>query len=393
MTKRRGNQEGSLHERKDGSWRAQITLNGERLSFSHHTRRECQEWLKRIIKDIDSGLTYTGANMKLSEYLDLWMNMIKENRRQKTYIQYRGLIKNYILPAFGNHRLRDLQPIQIEKYLTQKKIDGIGERTCQLIYSLLHTALRAAVKKGLIGRDPMDAVEKPKVRNPKQIITLEPDQVHQLLIAAMDDRNEVLYQLAVVTGMREGEIIGLKWEDIDWVRQRLKVQRQVQYIPHQGLIFSIPKTHAGVRTIALGTMTIENLQEHQQRQQKERAAAGERWHENNLIFPTVIGTPLDPGNLLKNFKVLLQKAGLPEMRFHDLRHTSITLVLNEIGAPIKEAQRRAGHASPSTTINIYGGEATSKLDEMVAQSLDELITPVKLELHRNCTKKENLPKR
>jgi integrase len=102
---------------------------------------------------------------------------------------------------------------------------------------------------------------------------------------------------------------------------------------------------------------------------------------------------MDPHNMLKDFKALLVKAGLPMMRFHDLRHTSITLVLNEIGAPIKEAQKRAGHASPSTTINIYGGEETSKLDEMVAQSLDELITPVEIKLHRNCTEEERLPYR
>jgi integrase len=122
------------------------------------------------------------------------------------------------------------------------------------------------------------------------------------------------------------------------------------------------------------------LKEHQERQQLEKATAGERWQEKNLMFPTVIGTLSDPHNLLKEFKELLEKAGLPMMRFHDLRHTSITLVLNDIGAPIKEAQRRAGHASPTTTINLYGGEATNKMDDMVAQSLDELITPLQIEL-------------
>jgi hypothetical protein len=113
----------------------------------------------------------------------------------------------------------------------------------------------------------------------------------------------------------------------------------------------------------LGQVTIDKLKAHQDRQQLEKAAAGERWQEHGLIFPTVIGTLSDPHNLLKEFKELLEKAGLPKMRFHDLRHTSITLVLNDIGAPIKEAQRRAGHASPSTTINLYGGEATNKMDD------------------------------
>ena len=131
-------------------------------------------------------------------------------------------------------------------------------------------------------------------------------------------------------------------------------------------MFSIPKTHADIRVLRLGEMTIEKLREHREKQLSEKKETGDRWQENGLIFPTVIGTPMDPHNLLKDFKALLRTAGLPMMRFHDLRHTSITLVLNEIVAPIKEAQKRAGHASPSTTINIYGGETTSKLDEVVA---------------------------
>ncbi len=391
MSKRRANQEGSIHFRKeDGTWRAQITLDGHRLSYTAKTKRECQEWLKKTISQIDGGLSYMGANMKFSEYLDNWMKMIKENRRQKTYAQYEVVVRRYILPAFGDLLLRDLQPIQIEKYLTQKKIDGVGDRTCQLIYSAMHTSLNSAVRKGLIGRNPLDAVEKPKVRNPRPIVTLDPEQIQQFLIAADGERNATLYQLAIVTGLREGETLGLKWSDLDWARRKLKIQRQVYRIPHQGLVFTSPKTQSGNRTIAIGEMTLQKLKEHQERQLEEKANAGDRWQENDLIFPTVIGTPYDPHNLLKDFKRILQKAGLPVMRFHDLRHTSVTLVLNEIGAPVKEAQQRAGHASPSTTINIYAGQATSKLDDMVAKSLDELITPVKIELHRNCTEEQRV---
>jgi integrase len=159
------------------------------------------------------------------------------------------------------------------------------------------------------------------VRHPKKIVTLQPEQIQRLLIAAEGNRNAFLFHLALITGLREGEIIGLKWSDLD------------------------------------------------------------------LTFPTTIGIPRDLHNLLKSFKEVLGKAGLPDMRCHDLRHTSVTLILNDIGAPIKEAQHRAGHASPSTTIKIYGGETTSKLDEVVARNLDELITPVSFKLHPNCTQK------
>lgn len=193
------------------------------------------------------------------------------------------------------------------------------------------------------------------------------------------------------TGLREGEIPGLKWSDLDRQRGWLQVQRQIQRIDGQGLVFSEPKTQFGNRVIALGPVTLEKLRDQQQRLELEKAIAGSRWQENDLVFPTVIGTPLDPHNLLKEFKQLLKQAGLPLMRFHDLRHTSVTLVLNELGAPVREAQHRAGHASPSTTINIYCGTATTKADEEVAQSLDALITPVRVELHPIAPKEKSLP--
>lgn len=392
MTRRRGNQEGSIHKRENGTWRVQITLDGRRLSHSGKTRAECQEWMKKTLKQVDSGLSYAGASMRLDVYLEMWMNTIKLNRRQKTFIQYQGLLRRYILPAFGMYRLRDLHPIQIERYLNQLKTDGIGDRTCQLVFSTLKTALNAAVRKGLMGYNPLNSVEKPRVKTIRQKITLEPDQIQQFLITVQDDRNAVMYHLALVTGLREGEILGLKWEDVDWGKHRLKVVRQVYRVPKEGMVFTTPKTQSGIRVLTLGNTAMDKLFEHRQRQKVEKAAAGENWQEMDLIFPTVIGTPQDPHNLLKEFKALLAKAGLPTMRFHDLRHTSITLVLNEIGAPVKEAQRRAGHASPSTTINIYGGEATMKMDELVAQSLDDLITPIQVKIPTKQSK-ASLPKK
>ncbi|MEM5775335.1 MAG: tyrosine-type recombinase/integrase, partial [Anaerolineaceae bacterium] len=134
--------------------------------------------------------------------------------------------------------------------------------------------------------------------------------------------------------------------------------------------------------------TLRKLADHRNHQAHDRIIAGNRWRDMDLVFTSQIGTPVDPRNLQNDFKKLLKHAGLPNMRFHDLRHTSITLVLNEVKAPIKEAQRRAGHTRPSTTMDIYGGEASSKLDQIVAQGLDDLITPIEVELHRNCTEEK-----
>jgi integrase len=393
MAKHRGWNEGTISKRTNGSYRAQITLEGKRLSFTGKTIQECRAWIKQMVGQIDGGLSYQGASMTFGEYLEVWLRTVRQNRRAKTYLSYRGIADRYILPAFGTVRLRDLQPYRIEQYLTTESEKRVGDRTCQIIYAIMHACLETTVRKGLLGRNPLDAVEKPKVRHPKKIVTLQPEQIQQLLIAAEGNRDAVLYHLALTTGLREGEIIGLKWSDLDWERGRLKIQRQVQRIKGQGLVFSEPKTQFGNRVIAVGPITLVKLREHRQQQKLEKAIIIHRWQENDLIFPTTIGTPRDPHNLLKCFKEILGKAGLPDMRFHDLRHTSVTLILNDIGAPIKEAQHRAGHTSPSTTINIYGGETTSKLDEVVARNLDELVTPVSFKLHPNCTKEESLSKR
>lgn len=389
MARRRGNNEGSITKRSNGSWRAQITIDGKRLNFSAETRKECHEWLRKMIGQVDSGLSLKGAAMKFSDFIERWLDTVKENRKPTTYIQYCIVINRYILPAFGNLRLMDLEPLKIETFLTEKKKNGLGGRTCQLIYAVMHVILASAVRKGVLGRNPMNAVEKPRVLNQKRKVILTTEQVQQLLIAASENGEAALYQLELATGLREGELSGLMWSDINWDRGTLKVQRQVQRITQQGLVFSSPKTETGNRILALGRQTLDRLREHRALQEQQKALAGNRWQDNDLIFPTVIRTPKDPHNLLKSFKRLLAKAGLPDMRFHDLRHTSITLLLNEVGVPIKEAQHRAGHASPSTTINIYGGETTSRMDEIAAQGLDDLITPVALQLGRGKNMRES----
>lgn len=388
MAKRRGNNEGSIVKRPNGKYRAQVSIDGKRLSFTGATQKECQAWIRKTRDEMDKGLTYSGAIMKLSAYMEKWLLTVRENRREKTYIQYTDINRRYINPRFGETPLQNLRPLDIETYLTELQKNGLGARTCQIIYAVLHVALHVAVKKGLIGRNPMDAVEKPKNQQPAPKKVLNQEQVQQFLIAAEGERLEMLYYLAVVTGMREGELLGLKWSDLDWRKGYLKVSRQVQRVPRKGLVFSLPKTNSGLRTIAVGKGTIDRLKQHQNRQELEKAVAGKRWVENDLIFPSSIGTPMDPRNMLEAFKKVLENAGLADMRFHDLRHTSITLILNSLRVPIKEAQHRAGHASPTTTINIYGGETTTIADEQVAQDLDDLVTPVRFDLPQKPVKKK-----
>jgi integrase len=202
--------------------------------------------------------------------------------------------------------------------------------------------------------------------------------VHEEAIAEyLDKPYQALYHLALTTGMRQGELLGLKWTDLQLHSGALLVQCQVQDIRGQGTIFQEPKTRAGRRTIKLGEGTLQALRLHYERQQLLKVVAGSRWKENDLIFPSKVGTPRDPSNLCLDFNRVLEKAGLPKIRFHDLRHTAASLMLNH-GVPVIVASTRLGHSKPSITLDIYGHLYQEMQDE-VARKMDELVSPVPVE--------------
>jgi integrase len=249
----------------------------------------------------------------------------------------------------------------------------IGTYTILKVHMVLHSALRQAVRMGTIGRNPASFVQTPQ-QPVKEMSILDESQVSRFLVSTKSHRWEALFHLAVVTGARQMELLGLKWSDLDWVRQTLKIERQLNRPDGEGVKFLAPKTRFGRRTIALGRKTIEILHKHYERQQAERQTAGNAWQENGLIFTTGKGTPIHHCNLVRDFKKLLKDAGLPDIRFHDLRHTNTSLQLNQ-GIPVITVSRRLGHAKASITLDIYG-HLIASLQEDVADMIDELVTPI-----------------
>jgi integrase len=226
---------------------------------------------------------------------------------------------------------------------------------------------------GIILHNPANKIIKPRWHYHEREV-LGADQVKGLLLACKGTRWEALFCLAVTSGMREGELLGLKWMGIHWDRGELQIQRQLQRIPGQGLVFSEPKTASSRRNLALGKEMIAKLGAHADLQQQERRLARDKWHENNLVFPTHIGTPMDPHLLFNCYKRLLKQARLPDIRFHDLRHTAATLML-EWGIHPKVAQERLGHARISYTLGTYSHvlpsiqiEAAEKMDELILRA-------------------------
>lgn len=372
MSKKRGQGEGSISRRKNGLWSAQVSVQGKRISKYFKTQREGLDWLQEMRNQVQAGLTMTGAQMSLSEYLDQWLGTIRGSVRPKTLLQYTQIVHGHIIPMLGKIKLKDLRPDQIQALYNMKMDTGTSARTVILIHAVLHKALKQALKMGIIGRNPADAVTRPRFRR-KEMRTLSDAQVRSFLSFAEGSRFKVLYWLAVTTGLRQGELLGLKWSDMDWTNRRLRIVRQLQRLPGS-LVFSEPKSAAGRRVIALGAATLEKLQHQQDLQSEERRNAGESWKENDLIFPSPLGTPMDPSNLYHGFKALLKAAGLPDIRFHDLRHTAATLMLQQ-GVHPKVVQERLGHSDITLTLNTYS-HVLPAMQEEAAEKLDTLLTPI-----------------
>ena len=290
------------------------------------------------------------------------------------------MLKEYVLPSFGNVKIRDLRPDQIQSLYDDLLAQGVGVWTVLKIHNIIQSALSHATKTSLIPHNPASLTILPREPTSEMKI-LDESQVSQMLVAAFGYRLEALYYLAVTTGMRQSEILGLKWTDLDWVNQTLKVERQLVRPEGAEIKFAPPKTKFGKRMLKLGDKSIEVLRNHYESQYKERMACKDRWVESGLIFTTSIGTPIHARNLIRYFKKLLNEAGLPEIRFHDLRHTAASIMLNH-GIPVIVVSRRLGHARPSITLDVYGHLIPS-MDEYAAQKIDELVTPVELhQLHQ-----------
>lgn len=370
MARKRGQGDGSIYQRKDGLWVAAVTLQGRKLYKYTKTQKEARDWLKATKAQMDAGLTFAGSQVHVAEFMEYWLSTASTTIRPKTLKQYQQIAHDYICPNLGIAKLKDLRADQIQFLYNNLLEQGKSHRTVILVHAVIHRALVQALKLGLLGRNPADQVTIPKQVH-TEMHTLDVEQAHALLQAVAGSVWEAAYYIAITTGLRQGELLGLKWSDLDWSTRQLHVQRQLQRIKGQGVVFPEPKTKAGRRVIVLGNDTIEKLHRHEELQRWTQAVAGARWKDNNLIFPNTIGNPQDPADLVKHFKALLRQVGLPDIRFHDLRHTAATLMLQQ-GIHPKIVQERLGHAQISMTLSTYSHVLPSMQND-AAEKMDDLL--------------------
>ena len=339
MGKRRGRGEGSIYRRKDGLWVGQYTVqttNGIKTKYIYSkTRKDAATRLAKAIAERDTGLIFDAGALTMGAYLDRWLDAIRDTVKQRTWHRHEEVSRLHLKPALGNVRLDKLNALQVQSLYRAKLDSSLSPRTVQIIHATLHKALRQAVRWSLVPRNVADVVNPPKPSK-KEIQTLTAEQAKKLLKTAQDTQPKLyaLYVLAVSTGMRSGELLGLQWRDIDLGDGVLQVRRTV----FNGKVSS-PKTSYGSRSIRLADVATEALKQHPQ--------------DGDWVFSTSVGTSMSVHNLHNRFwKPLLKRAELPNLRFHDLRHTCASLLLTK-GIHPKVVQELLGYSSIQITLDTY----------------------------------------
>ncbi len=363
--------EGSVYPSGDGRFRAYITReDGGRKYFSGKTKREVKEKLKNARLEQQQGILPTGPDQTVAQYLADWLMVHKEQVRPRTYERYEAVVRLHLVPNIGKVSIQKLTGQHLERLYAGLRKKGLSSTSVDAVHNMLHTALDRAVRLGLIGRNVSELVSPPRKEH-KEIRPLSPDEVRRFLEAAKGHPRETLFVLALATGMRRGELLGLKWQDINLDAEVLQVRRALTRMPTgQGYKETEPKTKSGRRGIALVPFAVEALRQHWKSQQEMRAIAGDVWQDHDYVFCKEDGSHLNPGHdVYEQFKIVLKKAGLPAARFHDLRHSTATLLLSK-GVHPKVVQEILGHSAINITMDTYSHvlpniqkDAMGKLDD------------------------------
>ncbi|WP_151898178.1 tyrosine-type recombinase/integrase [Streptomyces sp. C8S0] len=379
----RANGDGTVYERKDRRWEAAgyVLAPGntrKRVRVYGTTRKEALAKLTEKIAASNRGLPVPSAQGSLAAYLTYWLeNVAVHQLRENTQTRYTAVARLYLIPGLGRKKLTKLTAKDVRTWLNQLRTTcqccarGIDARhdqprccaagqccrkllsplTLTYIHSVLKSALEHAVREEEIPRNVARNVRTGTPR-PRRFEPLTADEARRLLTTANEHRLHALFELALHTGLRKGELLGLCWEDLDLGAGTAAIRRTLQRTSAGGLTTLPTKTRASERRIALPARCIQSLRRHHEQQQREREAAGTTWQHNGHVFTTTQGGSIDPANLTRAFTTLLRKAGLRRIRFHDLRHSTATLLLEQ-GVELIVIKELLGHAHIGVTATVY----------------------------------------
>lgn len=356
-TGRRGNGEGSIYQLPDGRWRGSVFLGyrdgkPHRKYVTRRTRAAVAADIRRLVEAHRQGQLVTTGAMTVGEWLGTYLEQVARPKvRSSTLNRYRSDIELHIVPAIGRYRLDKLRPAHLVALYNTKAAEGLSGASLRHMHAVIRRALNVAVRWQLLGVNPATLVDPPRA-DQHEITPLTADEARRLIRAARDDRMQARWLVGLALGLRQGEALGLWWEDIDLDAKLLRIRRALQRQRGGGLVFVEPKTQRSKRTIPLPVPLVAALTELRERQDKERITAGSLWRDSPCVFTSPIGTPVDPRNDFREFRKLLNRAGLPPVRLHDLRHTAASLLLAQ-NVPARVVMEILGHSQIALTMNTY----------------------------------------
>ncbi len=370
MSQKRGNGEGSIGQYR-GRWVARYTLsNGRRRSVYGTTRAEAAQKLAAAIRNRDAGVPVLDERTTLGKFLVQWLELsVKGRNRPSTQRSYDGHVRVHLIPALGSIPLARLSPADIERFMAAKLAVGLTPSTVVRIRATLRRALTVAFRQGLIVRNVAAMTDPPRVQ-PRQFTPLSREQAQAFLEAIRGHRLEALFVVALTSGLRRGELLGLMWESVDFSQRRITVCQALQRIDGEWLLIE-PKSTKSQRTLTLPPIAMELLRTQRDWQTTMQAAANESWNEMGLVFTSVAGTPLDGSNITRVFQRMLKEAELPRVRFHDLRHTCASLLLAQ-GTHMRVIMEQLGHSQIGLTMNTYSHVMPEALND-AADLMQEIL--------------------
>ena len=372
--------------RRGNSWAVVIEmprdpLTGRRRQQWRSVRgpkREAQALLVQLLSERDSGVDQPLGKLTLGDYLERWLrDYVEPNLAPKTARSYADIVRRHIAPSLGGVLLAKLRPAHLQAHyaraLRQGRLDGKGALSPQSVlhqHHALRAALRQAVKLQLLVRNPCDGVQPPRVAR-TEMRALNPKEATRLMRAADDTPFGPLIRTALLTGLRQGELLGLRWSDLDLDAGVLRVNQTVQWLPREGFIFRPPKTTKGRRSLPISDETVQTLRLSRRRQVEDRLRIGRSYEGFDLVFATAVGGPIDPSNLRRAWLVILDAAGLDRVPFHSLRHSHASLLMQQ-GVNAKIVSERLGHSGIAITLQTYSHILPGLQEEAVAR-LDDLL--------------------
>jgi integrase len=388
---------GFLKKRSNDSWSIVLYLGHDpqtgkkrqKWHTVHGNKRKAESELTRLLHEMDTGTYVEPTKLTVKDYLEKWLNdYAKINVGAKTFERYDGIVRQHLIPALGPIVLTKLQPLQIQscysKSLDSGRKDGreggLSAQTVLHHHRVLREALKQAVKWQLVGRNAADAVEPPRPEY-REVNALEETRTAWLLDAAAGTHLHIPILLAITTGMRRGEILAVRWQDIDFGSGLLTVRRSLQETKAT-LSFKEPKSRHGRRPISLPSLAVEMLAAYHQAQLKARSALGEGYQDNDLVCCRDDGTPWPPSAFTSAYRDLLRRRKIQNVRFHDLRHSHVSQLLRS-GVSPKVISERLGHSKVGFTLDVYShllpgmqDEAASKVDASLRAALDHQRRPL-----------------